>query len=73
MSTKLVIFHGLGFTPKDVVFSSIIPIYEKGALAFPKVIFLANDKDTNAKTIAIEVDQPCKIRMFVGSYEEKKK
>lgn len=71
MGTRMVIPHRFGFIPKDVIVSGIS--LEPNALDIPKIKILYNDPDFNAKTIAIEVDQPCKIRMFVGSYEEKKK
>lgn len=71
MAEKLVIPHNLKFKPTDVIVSAIIPT--EGATRVANVKVLYHDKDFNEKTIAIEVDQPCKIRCFAGSYEEKKK
>lgn len=71
MATKIVIPHNLKFIPTDVIISAIIP--QPGATRVANVRVLYNDKDFNNKTIAVEVDQPCKLRVFAGSYEEKKR
>ena len=70
MASKIIIPHRLGFKPKDIIITAAIPTPEDGATAHPNVKILFNDKDFNEKTIAIEVDQPCTLRMFAGSYEE---
>lgn len=71
--SKIIIPHRLGFKPKDIIITAAIPDYNAGANAHPSIKLLFDDKDFNDKTIAIEVDQPCTIRMFAGSYEEIKR
>lgn len=71
--SKIIIPHKLGFKPKDIIITAAVPDMSSGATDHPNIKILFDDKDFNDKTIAIEVDQPCTIRMFAGSYEEGKK
>lgn len=72
MANKIIIPHRLGFKPKDIIITAAIPLYSEGANDHPRIKILFDDDDFNDKTIAIEVDQPCELRMFAGAYEEKR-
>lgn len=69
MGEKISVPHSLNFKPEDVIISSVIPL---GDAQDANVKVLYGDANTNNKTIAITVDRPCKVRMFIGSYEEKR-
>lgn len=71
MATRLVVTHNLGFKPKDVILGAIDQ--GKSATALPEYQILWNDPETNSKTIAILINQPCKLRLYVGKYEKEGK
>ncbi len=71
MATRLVIAHNLGFKPKDVIVGAIDA--DKSATALPEFQILWNDPETNLKTIALLITQPCKLRLYIGKYEKEGK
>lgn len=57
--TNFRLSHGLGFVPKDVIITKLVP---------QDTLVLLNEGLFDASTIDISVSGPCTIRFFVGAY-----
>lgn len=71
ISTAVILFHGLGFTP-NIAFSMGILGQDSAGTSFTPVV---DGKDTNSKTIKVIVSDPCEAELilYVGRDSQTRK